>query len=218
MCFIASVGGLAAGRLAVLAAHAGGQVVGADEDGVDAGHGKDGVGVLDGRDVLALEDDEQFLVGVGEVVGGGGAEIERRQAAADAAVAARRIEHGGDGGLGLGPAVDHRHDDAVRAVVEDALDVVVAVGRHPRQGGAAGVGDGAEHRPAVSMPTRLCSISTVSQWKPARARNRAAGMLPSDSQVPTDGWPALRARLTGLGRIVGSLGVWPREGARIASL
>ena len=42
-------------------------------------------------------------------------------------------------------AVDHRHDDAVGAVVEDALDVVVAVGRHAGQGDAAGVGDGGEH-------------------------------------------------------------------------
>ncbi len=45
---------------------------------------------------------------------------------------------------------------------------------------------------AVSQSTRLCSISTVSQAKPARAMKRAAVMLPSDSQVPTDGWPAFR--------------------------
>ena len=32
-------------------------------------------------------------------------------------------------------------DDAVRAVVEDALDVVMAIGRHARERGAAGVGD-----------------------------------------------------------------------------
>jgi hypothetical protein len=45
-------------------------------------------------------------------------------------------------------------------------------------------------------------MSTVSQANPARAMNRAATMLPSDSQVPTDGWPAFNARLTGLGRMV----------------
>jgi hypothetical protein len=33
------------------------------------------------------------------------------------------------------------------------------------------------------------------------ARKRLAVMLPSESQVPTDVWPALRARLTELGRM-----------------
>src|SRR5262249_34720339 len=54
---------------------------------------------------------------------------------------------------------------------------------------------------AVSQSTRLCSISTLSQAKPARARKRAAVMLPSDSHVPTDGWPAFNARLTALDRM-----------------
>ena len=44
-------------------------------------------------------------------------------------------------------------------------------------------------------------MSVVSQSKPARAMKRAAVMLPSDSQVPTAGWPALSKRLTGLGRM-----------------
>src|SRR5262249_22904565 len=54
---------------------------------------------------------------------------------------------------------------------------------------------------AVSQSTRLCSISTVSQLKPARAMKRAAVMLPNDSQVPTAGCPALSARLTGFARM-----------------
>src|SRR4051812_16705254 len=45
-------------------------------------------------------------------------------------------------------------------------------------------------------------MSTVSQAKPTRARKRAAVMLPSDSQVPTDGWPDLRACLTVLVRMI----------------
>ena len=49
-------------------------------------------------------------------------------------------------------------------------------------------------------------MSTVSQAKPARARNRAAVMLPSDSQVPTDGLPSRRVRFTGFGRINTSTG------------
>ncbi len=44
-------------------------------------------------------------------------------------------------------------------------------------------------------------MSTVSQANPARAMNRAAVMLPSDSQVPTDACPAFNARFTGFGRM-----------------
>jgi hypothetical protein len=44
-------------------------------------------------------------------------------------------------------------------------------------------------------------MSTVSQANPARARNRLAVMLPRESQVPTEGWPARKSRFTGLGRI-----------------
>jgi len=55
---------------------------------------------------------------------------------------------------------------------------------------------------AVSQSTRLCSMSTVSQAKPDRARKRAAVILPSDSQVPTAGRPSRSARLTGLACIV----------------
>ena len=43
------------------------------------------------------------------------------------------------------------------------------------------------------------------EWKPERAMKREAVMLPRDSQVPTEGWPALSARLTGFGRIRFSL-------------
>src|SRR5438552_13461218 len=64
---------------------------------------------------------------------------------------------------------------------------------------------------AVSQSTRLCSMSTVSQANPARAINRAAVILPSESHVPTDGWPAFKARLTGLGRIRTSRSHFPKE-------
>src|ERR1700736_6448573 len=59
---------------------------------------------------------------------------------------------------------------------------------------------------AVSQSTRLCSMSTVSQAKPLRARKRDAVMLPSDSHVPTDGRPAFNVCLTGLGRMIGPRG------------
>src|SRR5579883_140944 len=53
----------------------------------------------------------------------------------------------------------------------------------------------------VSTLTSECSISTVSQSKPARARNRAAVILPRDNHVPTVGLPAFRRRLTVFVRI-----------------
>src|SRR5207245_6010327 len=133
-------GGLAARGLAVGAAHAGGQVVGADENRVDAGHGENGVGILDGGDVLALQHHENLVVGAGKVFVGGGVEVESVDGTADTAVADGRIFGGGDGGLGLLPAIDHGHDDAVSAVVENALAVIVAIGGDAGQGGAAGVG------------------------------------------------------------------------------
>src|SRR4051812_40927800 len=71
---------------------------------------------------------------------------------------------------------------------------------------------------AVSQSTRLCSMSTVIQEKPVRAMKRAAVMLPSDSQVPTEGWPAFNARLTVLGRMIfvsGGVGRRCREGRAI---
>ena len=79
------------GRLAVGVAHARGQVVRADEDRVDAGHGEDLVGVPHRLDVLALEDDEDLVVGLRVVVGGGGGEVQGVDAAADAA----RLPRGG---------------------------------------------------------------------------------------------------------------------------
>ena len=79
-------------RLAVGVAHARGQVVRADEDRVDAGHREHLVEVPHRLDVLALEDDEHLVVGLRVVVGGRGGEVQRVDAAADAAVAARRVQ------------------------------------------------------------------------------------------------------------------------------
>ena len=50
---------------------------------------------------------------------------------------------------------------------------------------------------AVWMSVWVCSMSTVSQGIPVRARNREATTLPSESQVPTCGLPACRALFTG---------------------
>src|SRR3954453_12136873 len=52
---------------------------------------------------------------------------------------------------------------------------------------------------ADSVPVAVFSGSTVSQANPARAMNRAAVTLPSDSQVPTAGLPARSICLTAFG-------------------
>jgi hypothetical protein len=94
--------------------------------------------------VLALEHDQEFLVGVGVVIVGIGAEIEGVDAAADGAISLGRIQGGGDGVFGFLPAIDHRHDDAHGAVVEHALDVVVPIAGDAGQGRAAGIRDRGE--------------------------------------------------------------------------
>jgi len=75
----------------------------------------------------------------------GGFEVEGVNGAADAAIADGRIFGGCHGRLRLLAVIDHGHDDAVSAVVEHALDVVVTIGGHASQGGAAGVGHRSEN-------------------------------------------------------------------------
>ena len=53
-------------------------------------------------------------------------------AAADATIADGRILGCRNGSKGFISAVDHRHDDAVRPIVQRALDVVMPIRRHPR--------------------------------------------------------------------------------------
>src|SRR5262249_57077983 len=122
------LGRLAAWRLVVLAAHAGGQVVGADENRVDAADREDRVGILDRLDMLALQDNEQFVVDVIVIIVGGGSEVQGVHAAAHRPSAERRIAHGGDSVFGFLAAIHHRHDDAVRPVIQYAFDVIVPVG------------------------------------------------------------------------------------------
>ena len=134
------------GHGAVGGSHRVGQVVGADEDGVDAGDGVDLVGDLDGLDVLGLDDDEDLVVGVLVVLLGRAAVVDGVQAAADRAVAARGVLGRGDDRAGLVGVHDHRRDDPHRAAVEHHLDVLVLAGGDAGQRDAAGVGDGAEHQ------------------------------------------------------------------------
>src|SRR5262249_42604491 len=116
-----------------------------DKDGIDAGNGENRLGVGHGLDMFALENDENLVVGVTVIIGGGRIEVERMHAAADTAVAERWILGSGHRSQRLFATVYHGHDDTVGAVVENTLDMVVAIGRHARQGRATSVGDAGKH-------------------------------------------------------------------------
>ena len=107
---------------------------------------------------------------------------------------------GGDGGLRLGAGVDHGDDDAVGAVVEDALDVVVAVGRDAGQGGAAGVGDGGEHV-GGGLPVDEAVLDVDGEPGEARAGQEARGGDAAQGQPGADG------------RLAGPEGLLDRVGA-----
>ena len=99
--------------------------------------------------------------------------------------------------LGLFAAVDHRHDDAPGAGIEHALEVLAGWFQGMRTMGALPpVVTAPNMSERVRMSMGLCSVSTTSQSKPRRDTNSAASGLGSESQVPTDGSPAAKRRLT----------------------
>src|SRR5205085_11636305 len=102
------------------------------------------VGVAHRFDVFALENDRQFVVHFGVIIRSRGVEVQRVLATADGAVPLGRVKTRGGRGLGFSASVDHRHDDAVRPVVQYTLDVIVAIRGHAGQGATARVGDGPE--------------------------------------------------------------------------
>ena len=115
-------------------------------------------------------------------------------AAADAAVADGRIQQAATAASASCAAVDHRHDDAVRAVVEHALDVVVAVAGHAGQGGAAGVGDGGEHV-RRRLPVDQAVLDVHGQPVEAGAGHEPRGGDAAQRQPGADGGPARFERL-----------------------
>ena len=125
--------------------HRGMQIVWSYENRVDAFHAKDGMDVRHGIDVLGHDDDENLVVRLGVVGRGIGAEVRRVERAADAALADRAIARGLDHGLGFLAAVDHRHDDAPRAGIEHALDVLAGVPGDARERHNAVGRDDGEH-------------------------------------------------------------------------
>src|SRR5262249_36515902 len=88
--------------------------------------------------------------------------------------------------LGLLAGVDHRHNDAVRPVVQRPLDVVVLVRRHARQGSAAGVGDGGEHVRG-RLPVNEGVLDVDRQPGEAGAGEEARGGDAAQRQPGTDG-------------------------------
>ena len=118
-------------------------------------------------------------------------EIHRRAAAAQAAVADRRILGRGDGDLGLLDRIDHRHDDAPGAAVEHPLDVVVvrlgtrASGTPPASAMAAKIAAACdqsigamlqvERQPVEIQPRQHAAGEQIAERKPG-ADGRLAGL------------------------------------------
>ncbi len=108
-----------------------------DEEGVDAVDRRDVGGVVDGLARFYLDDKREVAVALPDVVLEGAA-VVGGAGGGDATNAGRRIPGRIDGGAGLLSGVDHRHEQAVGADIEQALDAHRVVRRHPDDGGAVG--------------------------------------------------------------------------------
>ena len=114
-------------------AHVGTQIDGADEDGIDAGQTVNRFGIGDAGGAFGLQHDQNFFVGLFEIIAGGRGKIQTVHAAAETAVAHRRIFCGGDDFPGLLDGIDHRRDNAPRAGIQRPLDEKVISLRHARK-------------------------------------------------------------------------------------
>ena len=124
-------------------AEAGRQVVGPHQHGADPFDPDDRFDVAHGVDVLGLQDDAQLVVGPGQVL------VELAApgvgpAGADAAPPRGRIAAARHGVDRLGRGAHLRHDHALAAGLEGALDEVVAVLGHADQARARGA-EGLQH-------------------------------------------------------------------------
>src|SRR5258708_10089284 len=117
------------------------EVVGADEQGVDAGDGGDGVGVLDALRRFDHDDDQGFFVDDARgVADGHGGEAELLQAAAHGPLADRRGAAGGWGRAGpvLGGGVGGDESPGGRVEEPRGGPEVLARAAHHRGGGPGG--------------------------------------------------------------------------------
>jgi hypothetical protein len=120
------------------------EVVRADEKGVDAGNAEDFVRIGEGLAGFDHDDDEDFVVRLLVVCRGIGFEIRGRKLSADGALSDGGILRGCHNRFGFGAGVDHGHDHAVGAGVEDALDVFDGVKGDADEGNFAAGGDDGE--------------------------------------------------------------------------
>ena len=122
------------------------QVEGADEDQIDAGDSRDRVDIGDRRLSLDLQRNQDFMVGVFNVLDvAGGAKAEMRDQAARPAITERRIAGEAHRVGGFLRRVDHGDNDPVRAQIERVLDAhhrPISHADERRAASAAHIGNG----------------------------------------------------------------------------
>jgi glycosyltransferase involved in cell wall biosynthesis len=136
---------LLAGRSAVRSAHGPSEVVGTDEDRVDAGDGVNLIGNLDSGDVLGLDHNQDLVVRSFVVFLGSAPIVQVVQAATDGPVSLGRVFRGRNNRFGLLGVHHHGADDPHGATVENGFDEVVTARVDANQRYAARVSDAAEH-------------------------------------------------------------------------
>ncbi len=171
----------------------------ADEDRVDTRQGVNlfGIGQADGA--FGLQDDQDFVIGMAEVFGAAGVEVQGLHAAPQAAISFGRILGSTNRHLSLFDRVDHRYDDAPRPGVESPLDVEMRPLRHAADRHATGFSNASEHGRSL-RPIDRRMLHVQRQPIEARAGHDARGIQIAQRQ------PGAERRFSGFQRPLDGIG------------
>ncbi len=132
---------LVVGRLAVCESHLGAQIIRAYKNRVHSWYAVNCFGVVHALRAFGLQDDQDLIVGGGEIFGGSAIKIQGMQPAADAAISRRRILGGSDDRTRLFHRIDHGRNNSPCACIECALDVRMRAFGDTAQRHTASLGD-----------------------------------------------------------------------------